>query len=200
MNYSALIAVVLLCIASTLARGSTTLTTDARVMNDANLSSMTIIGSDEDSNAYFLKAGKEVCSIRIKNGELEFAVNKAPFLSANHAHMSTSKGTVFTKGVALRDVIEINNRRQWALAYRMDHKDFNPSIIYECGIYKLIGGYKKTSSDEMTKSFALPKHSMIKIEGRFHFLDNWKGETAYIKVATNLLGICQQQGPTSSMD
>lgn len=64
----------------------------------------------------------------------------------------------------------------------MDHNDFDPAILYTCGIYKMLGGYKKTSRDEMTKTFKLPAHKMIKIEGHFHFIDNWKGETAYIKV------------------
>ena len=68
------------------------------------------------------------------------------------------------KSFAFRNNIEVNTKRQWALALG------------------LLGGYKKTSRDEMTKTFKLPAHKMIKIEGHFHFIDNWKGETAYIKV------------------
>ena len=57
------------------ARDSTELNTDARVMNDANLSSLTILGEDEDTNAYFLRAGKHTCSIKVNNGMLEFAAD-----------------------------------------------------------------------------------------------------------------------------
>lgn len=163
-------------------RQSTRLTTDARVLNDANLSSMTIIGENEDLNAYFLNAGSNTCSIKSKHGQLEFSINKIPFLSANHGSMETSSKTEFFEGVSFKNPVEINKKRQWALAYRMDYRDFNPAIVYECGIYKLIGGYMKTSRDEMIKTFPLPLHKMIKIEGHYHFIDNWKGETAYIKV------------------
>ena len=171
-----------LTITTTCKMASTQLTTDARVMNEANLSSMTIIGDEEDKNAYFLKAGKHTCTIKSKDSQLQFAIDGTPFLSANHGSMHTSKGTVLNKGVAFRNNIEVNTKRQWALAFRMDHSDFDPAILYTCGIYKMLGGYKKTSRDEMTKTFKLPAHKMIKIEGHFHFIDNWKGETAYIKV------------------
>lgn len=178
----AIILIVFLVLSETSARDSTELNTDARVMNDANLSSLTIKGENENTNAYFLKAGKHVCSLRIYNGMLEFAADKIPFLSANHVEVTTSKRTVFSKGVHIKNDMEIDGKRQWSLAYRMDYKDFDPSIIYECGIYKLIGGYKKTSLDDMTRSFIMPKHKMVKIEGHYHFLDNWKGETGYVKV------------------
>lgn len=175
----------MLLVVGRLARDSTVLNTNARVLNDANLSSLTIKGFDEDLNAYFLRTGKNVCSIKVKNGELEFAANKTPFLAVSHGQITTSKGTVFNKGIEVRSQMEINGKRQWTLAYRMDYKDFDGSIIYQCGVYKMIGGYKKTSVDEMTKSFQLPPHKMVKIEGHFHFLDNWKGETGFVKVRVN---------------
>lgn len=177
----ALLAIVLQSATCKLA--STQLTTDARVMNEASLSSMTIIGTEEDKNAYYLRAGQHTCTIKSKNSQLQFAIDGKPFFAANHGSMATSKGTTFEKEVAFRNNIEVNGKRQWALAFRMDHRDFDEKILYKCGIYRMLGGYKKTSRDEMTKAFKLPPHKMIKIEGHFHFIDNWKGETAYIKVS-----------------
>lgn len=171
--------------AGTVSRDSTVLTTNARVLNDANLSSLTIKGKDEDHNAFFFKTGRNICTLKIKNGELQFAIDSNPFLSVNQVQVESSKNTVFARGLELTGEIEIDGKRQWVLAYRMDYRDFDPSIIYECGIYKLIGGYKKTSIDEMTKSFLLPPHTMVKIEGHFHFIDNWKGESGFVKVILN---------------
>ena len=183
------------------ARDSTELNTDARVMNDANLSSLTILGEDEDTNAYFLRAGKHTCSIKVNNGMLEFAADQKPFLSANHIEIVTSPKTVFSQGIFIHNDIEINGKRQFSLAYRMDYKDFDPKIIYECGVHKMIGGYKLTSIDVMTKSFKLPKHNMVKIEGHYHFLDNWKGETGFVKVnQDHNIGNCKPKRSTSCMD
>ena len=78
-----------LTITTTCKMASTQLTTDARVMNEANLSSMTIIGDEEDKNAYFLKAGKHTCTIKSKDSQLQFAIDGTPFLSANHWSMHT---------------------------------------------------------------------------------------------------------------
>lgn len=183
-----MVMVIVCCISLTtnvFARDSTVLTTNARVLNDANLSSLRIKGKDEDHNAFFFKTGRNICSIKIKNGELQFATDSTPFLSVNQVQVQSSKNTLFSRGLEVIGEVEIDGKRQWGLAYRMDYRDFDPSIIYECGIYKLIGGYKKTSIDEMTKSFPLPPHSMVKIEGHFHFIDNWKGETGFVKVILN---------------
>lgn len=161
---------------------STVFSTDATILNDVTMNSLSVVGKPEDKNGYFFKTGKNICSLKINNGELEVAQNKKPFITVSENKIKTSKGTWFSKGVAIKNQMEIDGKRQWTLVYRMDHNDFDPSILYECGIYKLIGGYKKTSIDEMTKSFPLPEHKMVRIEGHFHFLDNWKGDTGYIKV------------------
>ena len=113
----------------------------------------------------------------------------------------TSPKTVFSQGVLIHNDIEIDGKRQFSLAYRMDYKDFDPKIIYDCGVHKMIGGYKLTSIDVMTKSFKLPKHNMVKIEGHYHFLDNWKGETGFVKVNQDLnIGNCKPKRSTSCMD
>jgi hypothetical protein len=189
INSVMILALILLIIsepsAMVLARDSTVLTTNARVLNDANLSSLKIKGNDEDRNSFFFKTGRNICTIKIKNGELQFATDSMPFLSVNQVQVESSKNTLFNQGLEVTGEIEIDGKRQWGLAYRMDYRDYEPSIIYQCGIYKLIGGYKKTSIDEMTKSFPLPPHTMVKIEGHFHFIDNWKGETGFVKVILN---------------
>lgn len=47
----------------------------------------------------------------------------------------------------------------------------------------LLGGYCRTSTQTLSKSFSnLPKHTRVRIQANFHFIDSWTGDTAYMKV------------------
>lgn len=166
-------------------RNPTILNTDARVQNDANLSSLSIEGTNPERNAYQLNVGAHRASLRIREGDFQMLNDQHVYLAINQGEITTSKGTLFAKGLNLQKDAVINGKRQWSLVARMDYRDFDPKIVSKCGAYHLIGGYLLTSNTEMTKSFPLPRHSMIRIEGHFHFLDNWKGETGFIKVRVN---------------
>ena len=46
-----------------------------------------------------------------------------------------------------------------------------------------LGGHCKTSSHSLFKTFNnLPEHTEIRVKARFHFIDQWNGENAYLKV------------------
>ena len=49
----------------------------------------------------------------------------------------------------------------------------------------MIGGYCETSDQHHSKTYEnLPDHTILRITAVFHFLDNWKGESGYLKVNT----------------
>jgi len=48
---------------------------------------------------------------------------------------------------------------------------------------RFLGGHCVLANGPVQKRFEhLPRHSQVRITGRVHFLDNWRGETAYLKV------------------
>ena len=46
-----------------------------------------------------------------------------------------------------------------------------------------LGGHCKASSHTLSKIFdSLPPHTEVRVKARFHFIDKWNGENAYLKV------------------
>jgi hypothetical protein len=61
-----------------------------------------------------------------------------------------------------------------------------PDAVTQCGAVHMLGGYCKTSNENLIKTFDnLPPHDRIKIEANYHFLDSWGGDTAFMKVSTS---------------
>lgn len=51
-----------------------------------------------------------------------------------------------------------------------------------------MGGHCLLSNEEVYKVFEnLPKHSRILITAQFHFLDNWQGESAFVKIDNQIV-------------
>ena len=59
-----------------------------------------------------------------------------------------------------------------------------PEATTKCGAVHMLGGYCKTSSEHLAKTFSeLPVHKRIRIQANFHFIDSWGGDTAYLRVS-----------------
>jgi len=53
---------------------------------------------------------------------------------------------------------------------------------------KILGGYGKFAGGEVSKTFSsLPPHQQIRLKANYHFIDSWGGETAYAKMANNVV-------------
>ncbi len=51
----------------------------------------------------------------------------------------------------------------------------------------MLGGYCETSDQIHKKVYnKMPEHTILRIVAVFHFLDNWKGESGYLKVNTGV--------------
>lgn len=61
-----------------------------------------------------------------------------------------------------------------------------PDAVTKCGAIHMLGGYCKTSNENLIKVFdKLPSHNRIRIQVNFHFIDSWGGDTAFMKVSEN---------------
>ena len=50
----------------------------------------------------------------------------------------------------------------------------------------MLGGFGKSAAGELSKLFkGLPPHKKIRITCTFHFLDAWKGESAFMRSTIN---------------
>eukprot|EP00298_Acanthocystis_sp_HF-20_P022703 c30798_g1_i1.p1 GENE.c30798_g1_i1~~c30798_g1_i1.p1 ORF type:complete len:276 (-),score=103.53 c30798_g1_i1:45-872(-) len=53
-----------------------------------------------------------------------------------------------------------------------------------CGGLTVLGGACQTSSQTVSKTYNLPKHAQVQVTARFHFIDNWDDDTAWMKLST----------------
>jgi hypothetical protein len=54
----------------------------------------------------------------------------------------------------------------------------------KCGGLTLLGGACKTSHHKVSKTYELPRHAEVQVTARFHFIDNWDDDTAFMTLAS----------------
>lgn len=128
--------------------------------------------------------------------EDEFSIvdsSSTPALTLNQSSdcISTFDRRVLVHGPFLASTsksFKLLSYEQWKLVI---FEDFQSSVtgwseddISNCGSSPdlFLGGHCKFSNENVTKTFSLSSHSEIKVSANFHFIDNWKGESAYMKV------------------
>lgn len=53
----------------------------------------------------------------------------------------------------------------------------------------MLGGFSLFSKGEVKKVFGdLPTHSSLKITANYHFIDNWSGESGFMRVSVGKQG------------
>jgi hypothetical protein len=82
---------------------------------------------------------------------------------------------------------KVKGTTQWNLIAEENPKDgvsgWSNNTISHCNGVYMLGGYCKYGNGETVKEYMhLPKHSQIKIEATYHFIDAWDGESGYMKV------------------
>jgi hypothetical protein len=53
----------------------------------------------------------------------------------------------------------------------------------KCGGVTILGGPCKTSFHVISKTYQLPRHAQVQVTARFHFIDNWDDDTAFMKLS-----------------
>lgn len=87
--------------------------------------------------------------------------------------------------------LTMNNVRQWQLiqveSFSGAQADgWSVDRVTTCGGVTMMGGYCELASESTTKTFVdLPLHSQVRIVATFHFLDQWEGESGFLRTEVN---------------
>lgn len=102
----------------------------------------------------------------------------------NQPQSNTIKGTAF-----IAEDVVVGGVKQWKL---VRHEDFNsgPAIGWSLletsscnGKDFFVGGHCRIATGTVKKVFDhLPPHQQVRVTGRYHFIDNWKGESAFLQL------------------
>lgn len=102
--------------------------------------------------------------------------------------------TILSNSLQLKGDLIYKKLTQWRM---ISYDSFNQNItstgwsfektsLCKDNLYYMLGGHCLLSTDIITKIYNnLPSHSMIKIEGLFHFIGKWDQHTGYMKVKKN---------------
>jgi len=110
--------------------------------------------------------------------------DEAVFTIDNTGDVSVNADSIIVNGIQAGALV-LNHVPQWQL-YQMDVFDTKPAPaqwsfdeIMQCsGISMMIG--RTDGAISITYSH-LPKHTQIRVQASVHFIDDWQGETAYLK-------------------
>jgi len=128
--------------------------------------------------------------------KLEFRKPKATNSTKHHKHKNAHKKAA--KGVSfLAEEVIVKGVKQWALV-RQEHFQHQPegwhlvssgeavTATSHCGEHShdaFLGGPCQLANGPVRKLFVhLPPHEQVRITARYHFIDNWQGETAYAQI------------------
>eukprot|EP00824_Muranothrix_gubernata_P024518 TRINITY_DN7251_c0_g1_i1.p2 TRINITY_DN7251_c0_g1~~TRINITY_DN7251_c0_g1_i1.p2 ORF type:complete len:358 (-),score=68.05 TRINITY_DN7251_c0_g1_i1:857-1783(-) len=85
--------------------------------------------------------------------------------------------------------LQMGGVRQWKMVV---HEDFDVQDEVEgwsflqlstCAGHSFLGGPCKESGNRLSKLFEkLPPHRQLRVTARYHFIDSWEGETAFLQV------------------
>jgi len=139
-------------------------------------------------------------SLNPSTGELSLSNTQRPVIRISHDGnlVDMSNGvTIQTYGLQVQNLwnfadtqLKYNGVPQWKLVYdevfmvgQAAEGWSLPEATSRWGAMSLLGGYCRTSTQTLSKSFSgLPQHTRARIQANFHFIDSWGGDTAYMKV------------------
>lgn len=108
------------------------------------------------------------------------------FDSERHTHFGTD---VLTEAhLEFAGKLVMRHTDQWALVHLEDlegvqAEGWNANTITECAGVLMLGGYCQFAAQEVFKDIiGLPDHEMVRVRALFYFIDEWRGETGYLKL------------------
>lgn len=118
--------------------------------------------------------------------------NDDVLFSCNNENECTLYSDVMSVEALRVDSLRIHNTPQWRMG-SLDMFDENVSgwsggEVYKCPGFSLLSGQKNPKGDSVTKQFVnLPEHNQIRVEANFHMLDDFQGETCYMKIGKHIV-------------
>ena len=127
-------------------------------------------------------------TLHSSSNDFSLSENNYPLLTIREQNqINFLSKTLSTNETFINGNLKIKGINQWKLIYE---ENFDKSIegwsnktISKCNGITMLGGYCIFSKGETEKIYdKLPEHNMIRIQANFHFIDNWNGESGYLKI------------------
>jgi hypothetical protein len=121
----------------------------------------------------------------------QFAVQKAgtSLLSLDQSNvLHVGSANIQAQALDVSGELKVGGVAQWRLVMAEDFlagaaMGWSRQEVSSCGGVHMLGGYCKFGQGEVEKSFGpLPPHTQLKIKATYHFIDQWIGESAYLKM------------------
>ena len=197
----------LLALAGALKKGNVTINGDLRVVGGLSVnhivsSSLSVNGSITVSGAIktgFIRAQAakflvlETTQLASPSGSVQVAGDLDMRSGASAAASFLEVGTLQTERLVQ------HRQRQWALVHHDDfesgaqqdwvHADDSAGVpasfvqLSSGGGGAHLGGHCQTAGTTVRRRFDnLPQHTHLRLQARYHFIDSWEGETAFLQI------------------
>ena len=169
---------------------------EAKIMNalqGTNMTSFSIEAGEYNDTSFRFGCESNFFAFSTRGKTKDFIISnmQQPLLSISKDNdmMLFSKTLVAEEGLTFTGDFKVRGVLQWKLVYEEffeseeTTKGWTSNSITECGGVSMLGGYGKLSKKKVTKIFDnLPKHSNIRIQATYHFIDAWDGENGYMRL------------------
>ena len=158
--------------------------------DSTQMTSLTIQSKNTSNSEFCFGTPLNYFSFTLHSSSNDFSLseNNYPLLTIREQNQIN----ILSKKLTLNETyingnLKIKGINQWKLIYE---ENFDESIegwsnktVSKCNGITMLGGYCIFSKGETEKIYdKLPEHNMIRIQANFHFIDNWNGESGYLKI------------------
>jgi len=165
---------------------------DPSLTNSKQFTSLTINPPPGKSGIINLKLKKvdKIYSLGLVEQKFQLNSNSNNILSATNELVQLQGQSILTNSLEVNGSVNFNDISQWRMieynswaSSIKKPEGWNFSGTTTCGGVTMLGGKCKVSSTEIVKTISyLPEHTMVRIEGLFHFMGSWQSETGYLKL------------------
>jgi len=134
-----------------------------------------------------LRDGSASCRMGWSDGSFALESTTRTFSVTPTGAVSLQEQVLTTANLNVGATFTRSGVRQWQLVQvetfdgaRAD--GWSVDRVTVCGGATMVGGYCELSSESTAKTFAaLPPHSQVRIVATYHFIDQWQGESAFMR-------------------
>eukprot|EP00747_Dinoflagellata_sp_TGD_P162350 gnl/TRDRNA2_/TRDRNA2_179840_c0_seq1.p1 gnl/TRDRNA2_/TRDRNA2_179840_c0~~gnl/TRDRNA2_/TRDRNA2_179840_c0_seq1.p1 ORF type:complete len:283 (+),score=47.51 gnl/TRDRNA2_/TRDRNA2_179840_c0_seq1:117-965(+) len=122
------------------------------------------------------------------NFEVTEATMTVPVIALDASgNLHLNSPTVTASALDVSGGLAVRGVRQWALIHSENFATtaagWSRPQVSKCAGVQMLGGFCNFGQGETNKTFVgLPLHTQLRIMARFHFIDNWIGESGFMKL------------------
>ncbi|EDO07647.1 hypothetical protein BBOV_III000800 [Babesia bovis T2Bo] len=153
------------------------------------------ISRDEGDRSLIQFEGPSKYSLGVDSlGNFSINADNQPMLIMNNEHnISIHMGNLSVRSIDFGGDLLVEGVSQFKMIWREDFADskgWNGTVekidVSSCSGIPMLGGYKHFGRGWIQKTFIeLPVHRELRLRANFHFIDQWSGESGYMKVNTS---------------